>query len=444
MASCHDPDPAGPGIVGASCAVAEGSVVRATCAVELAEPGPVEVELTDGVEGVVFTSAASTDRHEIPVWGLTAGANWDWVVRAAGEQVEGSVHTGALPAEYDLAIEVDPAASGTVEMLFAASSCSTESGRAVVFDAAGRVRWYADLRAEEGRMPVMASQYTEDHTVLAVLDQREWVEVDLLGETVVRVEPGLPVHHDLFRRDGQTWVLLADARPAPDGNTYVEDIVVTYEGAVEVDRWDERDHLVPSEDPPTPNSFWADEFPGAIDAWHTNGVYVTEGGDLLLSSLRAGSLWLVRDREIAWVLGGDADTVPLPSSFTFTGGGDPTFSGQHHPSFGPDGTVLLFDNDAPRGLELSVDEVGQTASLVADWPVAGPCEVQGSVFRTEDDHTVVTCASTQVVREFGPGGDRVATWALGCPSGMSTVPTRVQPVDLWAAQVGSVSARRVR
>jgi Arylsulfotransferase (ASST) len=446
LAACGPTDPLLDGaFVSASCAADPANAVRATCGVELAEPAALEVELTDGQDTVVFSVDAPAMSHEVPLWGLTAAAQWSWTARSGDAEVSGTFQTGSLPAEADVLVEVEEIGASTVEMMLVPASCATDSGWAVVLDPAGAVRWYADLRGDSltGRAGVLAAQYTEDNTVIAILAQQQWVEYDLLGQEVVRVLPALPVHHDLFRRDGRTYVLLADAYPSTDGNTYVEDQVAIYEGESLVETWEVHDHLVATPYPTTPNQFWQDEFPGAIDAWHMNGLYVTESEEFLLSSLRLGSLFLVRDREIAWVLGGDDEPMPVPSSFTFVGDGDPQFNQQHHPSFDADGNLLVFDNSAPRGLALSLDEAAGAAQFVGDWPVTGPCDVQGSVFTAGDGHHLVSCTNSGVTVEFDAAGERVATWGLSCPSGPATDPVRVQPIDLWTAAVAGVQARRV-
>jgi hypothetical protein len=433
--ACVSPDPetAAPvNVLGATCAADPDNALRATCRVELSGPGELAVEVSDGEETAAFTLAADAVA-DVPIWGLTADTDWAWTATAGGAERSGSFRTGPLPD----ALLVDPGRTGagpsTLVQVLAPFDCAG-GGWVTVLDAAGRPRWYADT----GTRDVDMVQFTEDATFVLVADRTTLVELDLAGRDRLRKDDfGLPVHHDVLRRNGKIWTLLADAWPEDDGNTYVEEIVVALDDAGdEVWRWQEHDHLDATAAAAPGGGYWDHTFPGAIDAWHTNGLYVTDGGDVILSLLHEGSLLELSsaDGSISWVLGGGHDPSSLPSSFALTGGDgvDPGFSGQHDPGMAPNGDVTVFDNDRGRGVELALDPSSGTATLVGAWDPALSCPVQSSLFALPGDHRLVTCADQRTMVEYDAAGVEVGRMAPTCDNG-EILPrmARGQPVDLW-------------
>jgi hypothetical protein len=319
------------------------------------------------------------------------------------------------------------------------ASCGIE-GVLTAIDLAGRVRWYQDLRWA-GAPPdarLMAAQLGDDDTLVAVVDQRDLVRVDLAGTELLRLTPDRPVHHDVTRRNGVTWTFLADAHLEADGVTYVEDQVVGFDDDGEVvSVWDEHDHLDATQSPPGGGGgFWAEDFPGAVDAWHSNGLFVADSGDLLVSLHRADTVLRVSaGGDVVWRLVGDGS-----GDFALTG--DARFAGQHDPALLDEQHVTVFDNSGPRGLELELS--GSTGTAVGQWPIQGDCSVQGSIFPLPDDHWLVTCAEAHRLAEYDGAGALVTTFAPRCPSGSLPLTVRGQPVDLWDARVGAVRAARPR
>jgi hypothetical protein len=250
----------------------------------------------------------------------------------------------------------------------------------------------------------------------------------------------------VFRRDDLVYVLLAEPWDAPNGETYIEDVVVWLgPDGTEVGRWAEHDHLDATIAPG--GAFWADTWPGSIDAWHTNGLFVEENGDLLLTLKTASTLLSVSaaNWRIEWVFAGDGVGSALPTDVTFvpTGVGDPRFGEMHHPARQPNGNLTVFDNLNVRGLELALDEAARTASFVAHWPLIGlQCPNQSSVFQLAGGHHVVGCAGASVIVEFDLDGFEVARWDLECPQGSTPLMVRAQPLDLWSAQSLEVTVRR--
>lgn len=435
------------GEIDGSCAVDPDNALRATCTFERSPAGRVEVELTDGTETVVFADEAEVTSHSVPLWGLTADATWSWVARAGGDEASGSFVTGSLPAE--VAIDFSPSVTGdsTVPMVLLPASCDVD-GYAVVTDLQGRVRWYQDaMEPGAGTTErLMALQLGDDDTISALAGEVQLVRFDLAGHELLRLEPGKPVHHDVFRRDGVTYVFLAEDYTDSSGRLWVEDVVAGYDDAgALVTSWAEHDHLDTASAPQGPSLFWDDVYPGSTDAWHSNGLYVTDTGGLLISLNRIRSIILVEGGEIAWWLTGDGVGHPFPSDFTpVDGAGSATFYDAHHPALLDDGHLTVFDNSRTRGLELALDEAAGTATFVGEYPLTGvDCPIQGSHFVTDDGHHLVACGSDHLIVEFDSAGAEVARMVPSCASGDDPPLTvRAQPVDLWEAAVGDVRAHR--
>jgi hypothetical protein len=320
-------------------------------------------------------------------------------------------------------------------------------GSIAVLDREGRVRWFADLGGEE----VEVATFTDAGTLLAIVDKDAIVELDPVGQTAFVLD-GLsqPIHHDVFRRDDFVYTLLAEASPAADGVTYVEDIVVAYDRVGrEVWRWDEHDWLDPTLARGWVGPFWRNVFPGAVDAWHTNGLFVTDTYDVILSMKGESAIVRVAiDGAMQWGLYGDGSTDgALPSTFTLVNDtGDPTFALQHHPVLRPDGHLTLVDNEKDRGLELALDEVAGTATFVEGWPMTGlDCPTQSSMFDLPGGGRLLTCADDRVLVEFDAAGAEVRRTTLACENGAELPRTiRGEPLDLWdGTAVAGASVRRI-
>ena len=449
-AACHFPDewPTTTGTVPllATCLPDPENATRASCTMFQTRALPVEVEVTDGVETAVFSSAAVRTVHALPIWGLHAESEWSWTARAGDEVVQGQIAPVPLPdaVTFDVERTVDGPTS-LVDVLLPGGCAGASTS--VVLDQQGRVRWYEELDGEE----VAVTTFTEADTILTMVDDDAIVELDLTGQEIYRIAGlDLPIHHDVMRKDDLVYTLLAHTNPADDGVTYIEDIVVAYDRVGrEIWRWDEHERLDPTQADRWNGQFWDDEFPGAVDAWHTNGLWVTDGFDVLLSL--KGETALIRitlGGAITWGLYGNGSAGgALPSSFELVAdGGDPTFSHQHHPVLRPDGHVTLVDNEKNRGLELALDEAAGTATFVSDWPMTGvDCNTQSSMFDLPGGGQLLTCANDRTLIEYDAAGAEVGRMVLSCANGAGLQgTTRGQPLDLWdGTSAAGVEVRRL-
>jgi hypothetical protein len=419
---------------------------RASCVVSLAEPGTVDIEITDGEETARFTSAEAASRHEVPIWGLSGGTEWVWAAIAGGAEVRGAFSTPALPEEVAGEVIVEGSGPSTLVQFLTPFDCRG-GGQVAVLDRAGRVRWFAD----SGREDVDMAQLTTESTVALIADKAAVVEIDLLGRHLLdRDDYPLPVHHDIFRRDDLLYTFLADTWTESDGVDYVEDIVVALDRAGNVVwQWVEHDELDATLSSPIPgDAFWEWRFPGALDAWHSNALYPTEDGAVLVSIKHESSiLRIAGDGAIEWVLAGDGVGGPLGTDFQLVdGGGTAAFGNEHHVALLPDGHLTVLDNDHKRGLELALDSAAGTATWAGDWPMSESCAIQGSVYPLDGAHRLVTCAPGHAIAEFDASAAMVGHYELTCPNG-AVVPrtARGQPVDLWDGQLaGGVMATRLR
>lgn len=422
------------------CTTDQENPLRATCRFVLSEPAIASVEISDGSEAAVFTTLAPSAEPVVQIWGLHAERGWDYLARAGGDASRGQIVSGVLPDA--VALEVEPASTGAAGQLVHAALLGGCDQRAwaLVLDAQGRVRWFEPLGGETVDMV----QLTEADTLLGLVDREALVEIDLAGNHLRRLD-GFdgPIHHDVFRRDDRIYTITVDAYPASDGLLYTEDIVLglDLEGA-EVWRWEAHDWLDATATGRIDDPFWAADFPGSVDAWHSNGLFVTEDHDVILSVRREDALLKLSgsDGSILWTLVGDGAGGSLEGDVALleTEAGDPGFSGQHHPVVTPSGRVSLFDNGHVRGLELQLDEDEDEATFVADWPVSGGCSIQSSVFPLSAGHRLVTCATSRTLTELDPDGNEVGRLALQCANGSSLPRTsRGQPVDLWGGRVAA-------
>ena len=435
-------------VVSATCAGGLDNVLLATCAVDLATPSAVSVTLESGDLAVRFTSEAVAAHHEIPVWGLRAEAEWAYIASAGGRTEQGTFTTGALPeAIAGVRAAVTGNAAGLAQVVLPAE-CERRA-HLVALDARGDIRWYHYFAGATGeRMSLKNFQWTSQQTVLG-MSQLELAEFDLLGNEVWRLpEADLPMHHDVFRSGELRYVLQADTWVESDGVLYVEDLVTAYDATgTQVFRWLEHDHLDARGQSTVGSATWGDEFPGALDAWHTNALWVEPNGDFVLSLKQPNVLLRVTaaDGELAWVIDGDGTGDAIPHTIDFVGGGDPGFDDQHNVQLHPDGTLALVDNGHVgdmRGLELTLDVAAGTVALQSEWPVPDlDCPTQSSLFPLPNGGRLLTCTEDHVVVELDSTGVEVWRATLTCPPEGELPPTvRGYPVDLWSMRVGDVVA----
>ncbi len=162
--------------------------------------------------------------------------------------------------------------------------------------------------------------------------------------------------------------------------------------------WHSLDHISIDESYVTPSA-------GQVfDYLHTNAISVEPDGTLLVSARNTSAIYKI-DRttgEIAWRLGGRRSDFRL--------GPGASFGWQHDVRRQPDGTLTIFDDEAPpvpaRGIVLAVDETKRTASLVREYrrPTANLVQSQGNVQVLATGNVFVGWGSTPFYSEFSRDG----------------------------------------
>ncbi len=428
----HSGSPGGPEV---TCVPQPDNVLRYTCGVRLEAPAAIELTYAraDGL-GAVRTarSDAPLADHTLDLWFLASEQEYTFSVRAPGDPtvpvVTGSFVTGILPAAARSSLV--GSGTSTTPYVLMISPCTTD-GSVVVFETAtGALVWYEEL------MPfVEGVSFTEDSTVLA-LGAGRVVEVDLAGRELLHLDPdelGWPVHHDVFRRDGRTYVLFKQPWTTDDG-VWILDGFLVFEGEERLFEWSLSDHRTPSF--------------GEMSDWsHANAIWVDEARQVYVS-LRHLSAILKVDGEptsptagaVAWQL--SAPGSPLPSDFPITTSttGPADFARQHNVHLLPDGRVTMFDNrnelQVSRIVDLRLDEGAPEATIEAEYPLPGPpddpghCDFQGGAWRTPAGNPLATCAPYRKGYEFDPTSGEILWEAEArCLDGIPSHVPRFVPID---------------
>ena len=167
--------------------------------------------------------------------------------------------------------------------------------------------------------------------------------------------------------------------------------------------WHSVDHTTPDES--------AVPAPGAAgqvyDYLHANSIELDADGDLLVSARNTSTVYKV-DRatgDVVWRLGGKHSDFRM--------GPGTTFAFQHDARRRADGTLTIFDDEAPpvaaRAIVLELDEVAMTASLVREYrqPRGLAVTSQGNVETLANGNLFVGWGATPGCTEFAPDGSLV-------------------------------------
>ncbi len=419
-----------PATVEASCVETTNSL-RFVCTVTVDPPQPVEIAFAP-VDGSlaerVHASELDAAEHTIDLYFLRPLADYRFTTRTRHDpptgEVTGALTTGSVPDGARVALAVS--GTSTAPTLGLVSPCADDAV-VVIHDAAtGALLWYEDL-FRGGIGFVEAASFTEDRTVLALTDGHV-VEVDLMGRPLLEIEPeALPerVHHDVFRRDGRTYVLYQEAVTHAGAN-YLLDGFYVYDGGLRVADWRLFDVYQPDSEPPGP-------FP--IDHSHGNAIWVDEVGDVLLSFRHLSTVAKVDglDRptfgELQWRLAGSPS--PWGTDLVLDG----TFEQQHNPHVLPDGRLVLLDNrlsilERSRVLALELDEGEGTARIDASWELPLHCPFQGAAWLTPAGNPTGTCASYRRYWEYPvDGADPSYEVEANCLLGIPQYVPRIVPLD---------------
>jgi hypothetical protein len=423
------------------CELAPDNALRATCTFAVDPPGPIALTLTPEAGGGPVLVRELEGPGEIPVWRMTAETRYEWVARSGDGELSGDFTTGSLPPQATLRVdpEGDP---GPDDVLFVVDcgEVGQNEPTAVVVDPEGRVVWYQPLTADlpPGPHRAVGLEFSEEGTLLAVVDQDRVREYTLDGTLVKELIAGDQgsaevLHHDVFRRDGRTFVLNARIQEV-GGVDYIVDGLSGFEpdGTLFAD-WDLSEIATVSGEGGVGAVYWTDLWPDAEDWSHANGLYVDADGDWIVS-LHTFSTVLRIEGDPAdpafgtpvWVLDGSG-TSPWPSDFVVTDPDgltdDEVFGHQHHPSLLPDGSMQLFDNgdqivDPARVLRLGLDEGAGEAQIRGSWPLGEICPIEGSAYVLSDGTLLATCGLQASYSRIRPeDGDILGTTTAVCEGG---------------------------
>ena len=404
-------------VLSAGCAIQPTNLLRADCTIELSGPSSSVAVRRTGPEGTRdFPSGGEGASHVVGLYRMTADTDYGWeiVVDGAASGVTGSFRTDPLPPDLQLRPSVTDHGA-TVDTVFFPYSCD-RNGYVTAVDRAGQVVWYDDLEARTGRHDPHLNnvQVTEDGSIITIAEREELVEVGFDGRTVRTwlrgVDFELPIHHDLTRKNGRTYVHNAQVYTYPDGDKVIDGLYVFgVDGSLEAE-WTLNGLFDPVGYEHEEVFYWNTEYPGAEDVSHANGVFVGDDGRITMSFRHLNSVVQIEGvddpafGEVVWWLAG-LPSAPVESDFTFTSsaGIEPmNFGTQHYASFARDGSLMLFDNrpvpGESRALVMTLS--GDTADLTAEYGMDEWCPVEGGVFELPSGNLVATCSPSRSIREF--------------------------------------------
>ncbi|MCB9686858.1 MAG: hypothetical protein H6735_17600 [Alphaproteobacteria bacterium] len=420
----HTAEPPTPLVTELSCTPTDNAL-RVDCETRLDVPGSVELRWrrADGSGGELSRrSEAASLAHRTRLWFLAPQTAYTVEASADGfaTSVAATFTSGTPPRRVAARLEVTGEAD--TPLVGTNLPCDIASAEAGMFDTAtGELVWYEimDRSGSFGGFEML--QFTEDRTVLGLTGDHV-VEMDLGGHTLLRRPYDLPYHHDLFRRNGKTWLLYSDPVRA---DLVLDGFVVWDAAGTEVARWREAEAL------PIPA--------GARGDWsHASSIWVGPDESVLLSLEARDTILAVSPAgEVHWAIGGGAPTALLEDWSAIEGADG--FAMPHAASRTPDGGVQLLDNAHGRALRLAVDEGSGLASAVASFDAGAPrCGPQGTASLSAAGGVLAGCSGPNV-RQYTPSGDAIRWSAtLSCDSGEGTSggPRGGQLASRWYALDG--------
>jgi hypothetical protein len=317
---------------------------------------------------------------------------------------------------------------------------------AIVNVSGGFICWYQDVQDAVSSSRITGWSYTDDNTVLAVLNQGYLYEWDLDGSVLHSEnlsadcqggtgDEGPCPHHDAYRNpdNGRTYLTMGSiydvvtppvANPTYTGETGLDSFVEDGYRGFSSDWSSHSDYGTIADMSQDPNTYGGPRpeclttyWTGTLDAsyspcdWtHANGISAMQVGSTVrvYLSLRNWDrivAWDPVSETVKWELSGydNSNVGDLALSLDSGVTGDANFYGQHHVTY-HNGDLLMFDNrrnpetgassDA-RAIQVEIDasEGVKTATIVKSW-----------VMRTYTTHNAITtCGNGQGSAVVVPG-----------------------------------------
>ena len=429
------------------CSAQDDNALRYNCVFNLSAQDSLQLSLDGPGRDQLYASDAVTDRHELTLYLLTPSTEFTWIASAGGHQLAGTLTTGPLPPDVDIVADVTGV--GTADTIVVPFQCGAP-GHLVAVDERGQVEWYQNMTRNlgDGLNGINIDGFDASAESLigllghAGIAEYAW-EGEQLGSALVGQDYDKPTHHSVFRRDGQRFVLNADDYVEPDG-TYVMDGIYVFDADWNVvDEWALRDILAPSGGG-APGGYWGSVFPGAVDYSHSNGIYVGDTSEWIVSMRGLHTVIGVQGASAApdfgslqWALT-TSGFSPFTTDYLVTSSNgataDPSFSDQHHAHIEDDGGLWLFDNgnfgQDSRALRMTLRDDYDVADIDQVFQLDELCAVQSSVYLLPNAHVLVTCAGTQTIYEFdGASPEPIWEVKLSCAQGGNApLMVRGQPI----------------
>jgi arylsulfate sulfotransferase len=420
-----------------------------TAEISLTASRPVRVELVvvgrDGPAGDIRHDFGEVgEAATLPVLGLHAGFVNTVVLRYFDErggllgETSHSIATNPVPSDFpDITIDVSVPASmkpGLNLVSYFGHDSQLAPQRAFIFDGAGAIRWYLDLRDH----PTLSNLFYDNgverlangNLYFGDRSSGRIIEMDMLGRVVNEWPfPGYAFHHQVLEKPDGNFLVTVDKL----GEATVEDYVIEIDRASGdiVREWDLNRSL------DNTRRSWPTSFADLnVDWFHANAIlYDASDQTIVVSGRTQGTVKLTRDNEVVWILAPhrdwgtagngvdlttrllqplDAAGRPIADAAVLDGTANhPDFEWawyQHAPALMPDGTLLLFDNGDnrnyneaelySRAVAYRIDEAAMTVQQVWQYGKERGSETFSRIVSDVDYHE----AEDNVV--FMPGAAR--------------------------------------
>jgi hypothetical protein len=417
----------------------EGNSLRFDCTVWVNPPQPVEIAFgkEDNTGRVrVHRSDLEASSHLVQLYLMEPDTDYTVIARAVSDpsiSVTDTVTTGKLPFGASAVFTSD--GQSTAPYLGMVSPCPDGAYVVIINPHTGEVVWYQDFGFTVFGF-VDAVSFTEDQTVLVIADG-VLSERDLAGNELRRWASGpeLPyrMHHDVFRKDGRTYVLFSESVVIGELSYVLDGFYIFDEDGSELARWHLIDHFVPTSHN---GSMFGDDYS------HANAIWVDDAKNVLISFRHLSALaQVVGDPsapnfgEITWRASGP--TSDFGSDYTIMSAvdGPADFEQQHNAHWLTADTLTLFDNrdtwqEFSRLLEIRVDDLNRRMVIEAAYNLPLHCDFQGGAWRTPAGRPIATCAPLREGFEFDPStGEQTWHGTTMCIDGFGGYIPRFVPID---------------